>query len=157
MAERGPRTTAPDRSPGKPGKPGKTRETRGTGKTRKSQDETVAAPPAARASGKKKSTSKSQQKPERRVASRTAAADVASASQEVTVTLTTPENATISTESDAPEAAFSAQRPAADRTPQEGTAEGGGGSMFGAGATPQAGRIPVLGVTPQVDGGRWPA
>jgi starch synthase (maltosyl-transferring) len=58
---------------------------------------------------------------------------------------------------DAPEAAFTASRPAADRTPQEGTAEGEGGSMFGPGATPQAGRIPVLAVTPQVDGGRWPA
>ncbi len=149
MADRGPRAAAPDTSPSKAGK---------TGKTRKTPDKAVT--PDAPTPAKKKPKPKSQQKPEHKVARRPAA-EVARASQEVTVsTLTTPETATTepdTIEAGAPEAAFSAERPAADRTPQEGTAEGDGGSMFGPGATPQAGRIPVLAVTPQVDGGRWPA
>jgi starch synthase (maltosyl-transferring) len=81
--------------------------------------------------------------------------------EEVTVsTLTTPDVDT----QEAPSAAFTATRPASDTggnagpgPREDGTAPGERRSMFGSGATPQAGRIPVLNVTPQVDGGRWPA
>jgi starch synthase (maltosyl-transferring) len=141
MAERGSRTAASDTSPSTPSE------------ARKSASERTAGTPDRKTAGKKKSRPKSQ-KSEPKVSRRTVPADVAPSTQEVTVsTLTTSESAA----AEAPAAAFSAERPAADRTPQEGTAEGDGGSMFGPGATPQAGRIPVLGVTPQVDGGRWPA
>src|SRR3954470_10262571 len=164
MADRRPRPTssgtspekAPRKAAGKPaGKPSKAGRTPDP------------------ASGKKKSKQKSAPTTEPRAARRAATPAAAGPTQELTVsTLTTPEppetaattdttdpdtTTTGATVQDAPEAMFTAERPAADRTLQEGTAEGDGGSMFGPGATPQAGRIPVLAVTPQVDGGRWPA